>query len=61
MKLLTIKDVCDMYKVSRATVDRWRRDGLPFSKVGKGVRFDEDVLKKWISDNFGDSKSLDKH
>ena len=53
MKLLTIQDVCNIYQVSRATVDRWRKMGLPHNKIGRGIRFEEDALKKWISENLG--------
>ena len=52
MKLLTINEVCLMYKISRSTVDRWRKDGLPSIKVGRGVRFEENVLTEWVKNYF---------
>ena len=56
-KWLTIKDVCEMYKVDRQTVNRWRKKNLPCIKVGRGVRIDEETLIKWIKDNLnGQSK-----
>jgi excisionase family DNA binding protein len=31
--------------------DRWRKEGMPFIKMGRGVRFDQDAVMKWIKDN----------
>lgn len=50
-KLITSQDVQDIYKISRSTVDRWRKEGMPCSKVGRGIRFDEDAVRKWIEKN----------
>lgn len=33
------------------TVDRWRKEGMPCIKVGRGVRFDDDVVMAWIACN----------
>ena len=50
-KLITSQDVQDIYKISRSTVDRWRKEGMPCSKVGRSIRFDEDEVRKWIEKN----------
>jgi len=50
-RLLTMKDICEKYHISRATVDRWRKEGMPFSKVGRGVRFIESEVDDWIKIN----------
>lgn len=49
--LLTTEDLMVKYKVSRSTIDRWRKEGMPFSKIGRGVRFNEDEVQKWIENN----------
>lgn len=49
--LLTTEDLMLKYKVSRSTIDRWRKEGMPFSKIGRGVRFNEDEVQKWIENN----------
>ena len=46
--LITYKDVMDKYKVSRTTVQKWVKDGMPFYKIGKSVRFDEKEIDSWI-------------
>lgn len=49
MNLLTTKEICEIYKISRNTVDRWRREkGLPYIRVGSGIRFKEEDVKEWI-------------
>lgn len=50
-KLITIQEIQTIYSISRSTVDRWRKEGLPFTKVGRGVRFDEDDVHEWIKNN----------
>lgn len=49
--LLTTTDLMNKYKVARSTIDRWRKDGMPFIKIGRGIRFDEDEVQKWIENN----------
>lgn len=47
-KLITSKELQEIYSLSRATIDRWRKEGMPSIKVGRGVRFDEEAVKEWI-------------
>jgi excisionase family DNA binding protein len=48
-RLITIQQLCDLLKVSRSTVDRWRKEGLPYTKVGeRGIRLREDEVLKWV-------------
>jgi len=46
---ITMKELCEKLKISRATVDRWRQEGLPFVKIGNGVRFIENDVMEWIT------------
>lgn len=50
-KMITSKELQQIYSLSRATIDRWRREGMPSIKVGRGVRFEEETVKKWIEEN----------
>lgn len=50
-KLITSKELQDMYSLSRSTIDRWRKEGMPSIKVGRNVRFDEDDVRTWILKN----------
>lgn len=49
--MLTTTDIMTKYKVSRSTVDRWRKQGLPFIKIGKSIRFEEKKVQEWINEN----------
>jgi excisionase family DNA binding protein len=49
--LLTLRQLCDKLQLSRATIDRWRKEGLPFTKIGKSLRFDEEKVAEWIRQN----------
>lgn len=50
-KLLTSKELQTIYSLSRSTIDRWRKEGMPSMKVGRSVRFDEDKVRRWIEKN----------
>jgi len=47
-KLLTVKDLSELLGVSRATIYRWRKLGLPSIQVGRGVRFNAEEVEEWI-------------
>ena len=49
---LTSKDLEKKYQISRSTVDNWKKEGLPFIKIGRSVRFDEKDVEKWINERF---------
>lgn len=50
-RLITSKELQEIYSISRATIDRWRKEGMPSIKVGRGVRFDEEDVQDWIIKN----------
>ncbi|THF81709.1 helix-turn-helix domain-containing protein [Cohnella fermenti] len=47
--LLTLQEAMDILGVSRATIDRWRKDKqLPHIKVGKEIWVDPEKLEAWV-------------
>jgi excisionase family DNA binding protein len=46
---LTTKDLEEKYKVSRATIKKWRDNGMPFKKIGSTIRFNESNVEEWIN------------
>jgi len=54
--LITLIELANMLKISRPTIDRWRGEGLPCEKVGRGVRFNKEKALKWIQENKGIKK-----
>lgn len=49
-KFLTTDELCELFKVSRSTVERWRKAGMPYIKQGKLVRFDKEEVLKWFKE-----------
>jgi len=47
-RLITIKQLCDILQISRSTVDRWRKEGLPCKKIGMQIRLNEDEALAWV-------------
>lgn len=50
-ELLTKDDVGKWLKISRPTIDRWRKQGMPFIKTGKLVRFEKEKVMAWLEQN----------
>lgn len=48
--LLTVDELCEWLKVTRKTTERWRKDGMPYLKIGRTVRFDKTEVVKWIEE-----------
>lgn len=51
VKFLTIDDVSEMLQVTRSTVYNLKKKGLPFIKLGKNIRFDQDEVVNWVKQN----------
>lgn len=57
VKFLTIEDVADMLQVTRTTVYNLKKRGLPFIKIGKNIRFNQEDVIDWVMDHSRDSKA----
>ncbi len=51
MKFLTVEDVAEMLQVTRTTIYNLKKQGLPFIKLGKNIRFDQDDVIDWVRSN----------
>jgi excisionase family DNA binding protein len=50
IEFLTIDEVCSWLKISRKTLERYRKeDGLKYVKVGKSIRFTKKDVLDWIN------------
>lgn len=47
-RLITTNDLMEKLKVSRTAINNWRNEGMPYEKLGKLVRFDEDAVINWL-------------
>lgn len=53
----TINEVCDILKVSRRTIDRWKNNNsFPFIRIGKGIRIPKLLFNEWIKNQQINSK-----
>lgn len=57
VKFLTIEDVADMLQVTRTTVYNLKKRGLPFIKIGKNIRFNQEDVIDWVMNHSRDSKA----
>ena len=51
VKFLTIEDVADMLQVTRTTIYNLKKKGLPFIKIGKNIRFNQEDVIAWVMSN----------
>ena len=47
---LTTKDLEEKYKVSRATIKKWRDKKMPFYRIDSTIRFKEDEVEQWVKE-----------
>lgn len=48
---ITIEELMQVLKIGRTTVNRWRKEGMPYIKIGRGVRFVLKDVLNWIETN----------
>jgi len=49
MTLLTPHELCDSLRISRSTLHRLKKAGLPSIASGRLMRFDQDATLKWYA------------
>jgi excisionase family DNA binding protein len=48
-KLLTVKELSEIFQVSRSTIYEWSHTGfVPHYKLPKGIRFRMSEIEKWL-------------
>lgn len=47
-KLYTVQNVLDFAQISRGTLYKLMRNGLPYIKIGRSIRFEEASVKDWF-------------
>ncbi|MBN7774167.1 helix-turn-helix domain-containing protein [Clostridium aminobutyricum] len=50
-KFLTVDDVAEMLQVARSTIYNLKKQGMPFIKQGKNIRFDQEEVIHWVKTN----------
>lgn len=46
----TQEDLCQELKISKSTAIRWRKEGMPFIKINRAVRFSKSDVEKWLDE-----------
>ena len=52
-KMITVKELQEILRISRQTVMRWRKEGMPHYKYNASVRFDLEEIKEWLKEKGG--------
>jgi excisionase family DNA binding protein len=50
MAYLTLKELCKELniKADRTTAWRWRKQGMPYIKIGNQIRYDKEEVIRWL-------------
>jgi excisionase family DNA binding protein len=43
-----VEEVADILKIARSTVYKFKDMGMPFIKIGRTIRFKDNVVIEWI-------------
>lgn len=46
--MLRMKDIISLFGISRVTVYKWMRNGMPHIYVGKLLFFEKDRVSEWV-------------
>lgn len=47
-ELMTEDELCKWLRISTVTAYRWRKEGMPFIKVNRAVRYDRNKVQEWL-------------
>jgi len=53
MGMKTKKEIAEILKLSIPTIDRLMKQGMPYFKIGRSVRFKDEEVLEWIHKNRG--------
>jgi len=57
MKIINVKDACEMLDIAEPTLRRMMSKGqIPYAKIGGSVKFDVAILEAWVRDQFNHTK-----
>ena len=59
IQVLTVKEVCDLLRVHPTTLYKLIRAGkIPSFRVGSDWRFQQDLIERWITEDWKESKNV---
>jgi excisionase family DNA binding protein len=45
---VTEQELCKLLKISKMTAYRWRKDGMPYKKINRAVRYKLSEVERWL-------------
>ena len=45
---LNKQQACNYLSISNNTLDSWIKQGLPYIKIGKSIRFNKEAINSWL-------------
>lgn len=49
-RFLTTEELCKLFRVTRTTMLRWRREGMPYYGKGKALRYKVSEVEEWLKE-----------
>lgn len=49
-EFITTPELCEWLKISKATVSRWRNEGMPFTGKVRSYRYKKTEILKWLEE-----------
>lgn len=49
--LLTTKNLIEYLSVTRQTIERWRKEGMPYLQLKGNIRFNRAEVMEWLQEN----------
>lgn len=49
--MLRMKDIVQLFGVSRVTVYKWMQEGMPHVRIGGLLFFDKDKIDAWVGEH----------
>ena len=57
--LMKVKDLCDYFRVTRGTIEKWRKNGMPEISIAGNPRYKRIEVEEWLQNvNAKDLKDL---
>lgn len=50
-EIFTREQLAKFLQVTERTIDRLRKEGMPFFKIGTNIRFEKEAVLKWLKEN----------
>lgn len=49
-RYVTTKELCEMFRVTRTTMLRWRNEEMPYYGKGKALRYKVSEVEEWLKE-----------